>query len=51
MQVVKDVMLKNTVDNQFTTIDDVAETVLFFVAHSTMALTGQSLNISHGNFW
>jgi hypothetical protein len=47
-QVVKNVMLKNTVDGEFSTIDDVAETALFLAAHPTNALTGQSINVSHG---
>ena len=48
--VVKTVMLKETVDGQFTTVDDVADAVLFFAAHSNNALTGQSLVVSHGWF-
>jgi 3-hydroxybutyrate dehydrogenase len=47
-QVIKNVMLKNTVDGEFSTIDDVAETALFLAAHPTNALTGQSINVSHG---
>ena len=49
-QVVRDVMLKATVDGEFTTVDDVAEAVLFFAASATNALTGQSLVVSHGWF-
>ncbi len=49
-QVVKNVMLKNTVDGEFTTIEDVAEVALFFAAFETKALTGQSLVVSHGWF-
>jgi 3-hydroxybutyrate dehydrogenase len=48
--VIKNVMLKDTVDGQFTTIDDVAETALFFAAFGSNALTGQSLVVSHGWF-
>lgn len=47
-QVVKDVMLKNTVDTQFTTVDDVANVALFLAAFETNALTGQSIVVSHG---
>ena len=47
-QVIKNVMLKATVDGEFSTIDDIAETALFFAAHPTNALTGQSINVSHG---
>lgn len=46
--VVKNIMLKGTVDGEFTTVDDVANAVLFFAAFETNALTGQSLNVSHG---
>jgi 3-hydroxybutyrate dehydrogenase len=47
-QVIRDVMLKETVDGEFTTVEDVAEAVLFFAASGTNALTGQSLIVSHG---
>jgi 3-hydroxybutyrate dehydrogenase len=46
--VVKNVMLKDTVDCEFTTVDDVADAVLFFAAATTNAMTGQSLIVSHG---
>ncbi|MBY0512278.1 MAG: 3-hydroxybutyrate dehydrogenase [Rhodospirillaceae bacterium] len=49
-EVVKNVMLKNTVDGEFTTIDDVAQATLFFADFETNALTGQSLVVSHGWF-
>lgn len=49
-EVVKNVMLKQTVDGEFTTTADVAEAVLFFAASKTNALTGQSLVVSHGWF-
>jgi len=48
--VVKKVMLKETVDGEFTTIDDVAQTALFFASFPSNALTGQSLIVSHGWF-
>jgi len=47
-QVVKNVMLKDTVDGEFTTVDDVARVALLFAAFPTNALTGQSLVVSHG---
>lgn len=47
-QVVRDVMLKDTVDGTFTTAEDVAEAVLFLAAFPSAALTGQSLVVSHG---
>jgi 3-hydroxybutyrate dehydrogenase len=46
--VVRKVMLKETVDGQFTTVDDVAQVALLFAAFESNALTGQSLNVSHG---
>ena len=48
--VVKKVMLKDTVDGEFTTTDDVAQTALFFASFASNALTGQSLVVSHGWF-
>jgi len=47
-QVIRNVMLKDTVDGEFTTLQDVAETALFFAAFPSNALTGQSLIVSHG---
>ncbi|MGA9084823.1 MAG: SDR family oxidoreductase, partial [Pseudolabrys sp.] len=47
-QVVKGVMLKDTVDGEFTTVEDVAEAAVFFASFNTNALTGQSLIVSHG---
>lgn len=47
-QVVKQVMLGNTVDGEFSTVDDVADAALFLAAHPTNALSGQSINVSHG---
>jgi 3-hydroxybutyrate dehydrogenase len=48
--VIKTVMLKETVDGQFTTVQDVAATALFFASFNSNALTGQSLVVSHGWF-
>ena len=48
--VVKKVMLKETVDGEFTTVADVAECCLFLAGFETLALTGQSLVVSHGWF-
>jgi len=48
--VIKKVMLKETVDGEFTTVDDVAEVALLFAAFPSNALTGQSLVVSHGWF-
>ena len=50
VDVIKNVMLKETVDGEFTTVEDVAEAALFFAAFPSNALTGQSLIVSHGWF-
>lgn len=49
-EVVKNVMLKDTVDGEFTTTDDIAETVAFLAGTETNAITGQSIIVSHGWF-
>jgi 3-hydroxybutyrate dehydrogenase len=48
--VVKNVMLKETVDGEFTTVEDVAEVAVLFAGFESNALTGQSLVVSHGWF-
>ena len=48
--VIRNVMLKETVDGEFTTVADVAEVALLFAAFPSNALTGQSLVVSHGWF-
>ena len=47
-EVVKKIMLGQTVDGEFTTMEDIAEIALFFAAFPTNALTGQSIVASHG---
>ena len=47
-EVIRNVMLKETVDGEFTTVADVAEVALLFAAFPSNALTGQSLVVSHG---
>jgi 3-hydroxybutyrate dehydrogenase len=49
-EVVKNVMLKETVDGEFTTVQDVAEVAVLFAGFESNALTGQSLVVSHGWF-
>jgi 3-hydroxybutyrate dehydrogenase len=49
-EVVRNIMLKDTVDGEFTTVEDVAEAALFCAAFQSNALTGQSLVVSHGWF-
>jgi 3-hydroxybutyrate dehydrogenase len=46
--VIRKVMLKDTVDGEFTTLQDVAEVALLFASFPSNALTGQSLVASHG---
>ncbi|MGO9991889.1 MAG: 3-hydroxybutyrate dehydrogenase [Steroidobacteraceae bacterium] len=46
--VIRDVMLRETVDFEFTTVQEVAAAALFFAAFQSSALTGQSLMVSHG---
>lgn len=46
--VIKNVMLKETVDGEFTTTQDVAQTAVFLAAFPSNALTGQSITVSHG---
>ena len=48
--VIKKIMLKDTVDGEFTTLQDVAEVALLFASFPSNALTGQSLVVSHGWF-
>ena len=48
--VIAKVMLKDTVDGEFTTLDDVARVAVFLAAFPTNALTGQSVVVSHGWF-
>jgi 3-hydroxybutyrate dehydrogenase len=49
-EVIKNIMLKETVDGEFTTVDDVAQTALFLASFRSNALTGQSIVVSHGWF-
>lgn len=48
--VISQVMLRDTVDGEFTTLDDVARVALFLATFPTNALTGQSILASHGWF-
>lgn len=47
-EVINDIMLGETVDKEFTTVEDVAEVAWMFAAFPSNALTGQSLTVSHG---
>ena len=48
--VVRDVMLRETVDGEFTTTREVAQAAVFLASFESGALTGQSLVVSHGWF-
>ena len=47
-EVIKNVMLKDTVDGVFTTVEDIAQTALYLATFPSAALTGQSFVVSHG---
>lgn len=47
-QIVQDLFLRLTVDNEYTTEADLAEVAIFLAAFPTNALTGQSIGVSHG---
>lgn len=46
--VIHKIFLSNTVDGEFTTVEDVAAAALFFAGFESNALTGQSILVSHG---
>lgn len=46
--VVKKVMLGQTVDAEFTTVEEICETALFLANYPNLGLTGQSLMLTHG---
>jgi 3-hydroxybutyrate dehydrogenase len=46
--VIKNVMLKDTVDGLFSTVDDIAQMALCLATFPSAALTGQSFVVSHG---
>lgn len=48
--VVSDIMLVNTVDKEFTSVEDIAQLALFLAAFPTNVFTGQSIVASHGWF-
>lgn len=47
-EVIKNVMLHQTVDGEFTAAGDVAETAVFLASFPSAALTGQAIVVSHG---
>jgi 3-hydroxybutyrate dehydrogenase len=49
-EVIRDIMLRETVDGEFTSLEDVAATAVFLASFPSNALTGQSIVVSHGQF-
>jgi 3-hydroxybutyrate dehydrogenase len=49
-EVIKNIMLRETVNGEFTSLEDVAATAVFLASFPTNALTGQSIVVSHGHF-
>jgi len=47
-EVVRNIMLRETVDGEFTSLQDVAEVALWLASFPSNALTGQSIVVSHG---
>ncbi|HLQ84941.1 MAG TPA: 3-hydroxybutyrate dehydrogenase [Salinisphaeraceae bacterium] len=47
-EVISDVMLSETVDATFTTVEDIAQTAVYLASFPSAALTGQSILLSHG---
>ena len=47
-EVISEVMLGETVNKEFTTVEDVAQTALFLATFPSNALTGQSIVVSNG---
>lgn len=47
-EVKRNIFLRETVDGEFSTVADVAQTALFLASFPTNALTGQSIIVSHG---
>lgn len=47
-EVINNIMLVDTVDKQFTTVDEVANLVSFFAHDTAGVMTGQSMLVSHG---
>jgi 3-hydroxybutyrate dehydrogenase len=49
-EVIKNVMLRETVDGEFTSMEDVAAIAVFLASFPSNALTGHSIMVSHGFF-
>lgn len=47
-EVIKNVMLKETIDGEFTTTQDVAQTAIWLASFPSNAMSGQSILVSHG---
>jgi 3-hydroxybutyrate dehydrogenase len=49
-EVVEKIMLKGTLDQQFTSVEEIAEAAVFLASQPGLALSGQSIIVSHGSF-
>jgi 3-hydroxybutyrate dehydrogenase len=49
-EVIKNIMLRETVNGEFTSVEDVAATAVFLASFPSNALTGESIVVSHGHF-
>ncbi len=47
-EVIKKIMLGQTVDQSFTTVEEISQTALFLANYPNLGLTGQSILLSHG---
>ncbi len=47
-EVIKNVMLKDTIDGEFTSTADIAATAIWLAEFPSLALSGQSIVVSHG---
>lgn len=47
-EVIKNIMLKDTIDGKFTTFKEVADLLIYFIQDEQGALSGQSILVSHG---
>jgi 3-hydroxybutyrate dehydrogenase len=49
-EVIANVMLRETVDGEFTSLEDIVATAIFLASFPSNALTGQSIVVGHGHF-
>ena len=49
-EVITNIMLRETVDGEFTSLEDIVATAIFLASFPSNALTGQSIVVGHGHF-